>query len=168
MLSDSAYNATLFRILIQYIAVQHIKQLGARSHYLTAAVLLTWSLCASAELAPEAGAALPTYGMPAGEPLAADNAPPSAYPEAYLRPKDTADARTGPTADSATYRADASTVAAASAFGRLPAEDADSLVARLKAMEELATLWGNDTARIFLGLDDQGHPGIHLSNAEQR
>jgi hypothetical protein len=100
--------------------------------------------------------------------VAADDPPTSAYPEAYLRPVDTAGALTGATPDSSTYRADASTIAAASAFARLPAEDADSLVARLKAMEELATLWDNDTARIYLGLDEQGHPGIHLSTAERR
>lgn len=106
---------------------------------------------------------LPPAAAPEGDADFVDAKPTAAYPAAFLRPV------RQPTA---TLRGDVSrnsdateSGAAAAAFAdEVPARDSNSLAARLKAIEDMATLWDNDGARIFVGLDDDGHPGIHIKN----
>lgn len=96
-------------------------------------------------------------------------APTAAYPAAFLRPIGSEAVAPGVAGSRTSIRADASTAAAAAAFAdAVPARDSDSLAERLKAMEDMATLWDNDGAKIFLGLDDAGHPGIHIKNKQRR
>jgi len=94
-------------------------------------------------------------------------APTAAYPAAFLRPTGAKTRLPRTIARRTSIPADASTAAAAAAFAEaVPAQDSDSLAARLKAMEDMGTLWDNDGAKIFVGLDDDGHPGIHITNKE--
>ena len=94
-------------------------------------------------------------------------APTAAYPAAFLRPTRVQSVLPRMRARRTSIQADTSTAAAAAAFAdAVPARDSDSMAARLKAMEDMGTLWDNNGAKIFVGLDDDGHPGIHIKNKD--
>lgn len=129
---------------------------------------LNWRIWIAAGLfcQPALAPADPPPNAP-GDPLFSEitltGSPIDAYPDHFGRP-DPADAPLAPGRTSAEQNlAESSTAAAAYAFSR-PSSPEEYLI-YLRELEEVPflTLWQGTSTRVFFGLDEDRHPGLHFS-----
>ncbi len=145
------------RLLMKYSAVHNTAKTGRLNVRVLAAMAIVFQ---PALVLADPPPAAPIDTLRAATP--SDGSPINAYPDRYALPKTTSSpvARARAAAE---MRSETSTMLAAYAFNR-PSSPEEFLV-YLRELEEVPflTLWEGNSTRVFFGLDEDRHPGLHFS-----
>jgi len=145
------------RLLMKYSAVHNKAKTGRLNVRVLAAMAIVFQ---PALVLADPPPAAPIDTLRAATP--SNGSPIDAYPDRYALPETTS----SPVARARTpmdMRSETSTMLAAYAFSR-PSSPEEFLV-YLRELEEVPflTLWEGTSTRVFFGLDEDRHPGLHFS-----